>query len=145
MIKSAVQSLIKKFKTNDPFELAEQLKINVCEWNLHHEIRGFYKYDRRNRYIFINSNLNQYEKRATCCHELGHAQLHTHANTPFMREKTLLSVEKIEVEANTFAIELLLPDSLLEQYKNTSYTLTDVALIHNVPKEWLPYKKTKIF
>ncbi|GJI58745.1 ImmA/IrrE family metallo-endopeptidase [Bacillus altitudinis] len=145
MIKSVVQSLIKKFKTYDPFELAEQLNINVCEWNLHREIRGFYKYDRRNRYIVINSNLNQYEKRATCCHELGHAQLHTHANTPFMREKTLFSVEKIEVEANTFAVELLLPDFLLEQYKNTNYTLTDIALMHNVPKEWLPYKKTKIF
>lgn len=89
MIKAAVQKLIKKYKTSNPYELASYLNINVFQWDLHHEIMGFYKYDKRNKYIVINSNLSQGEKTFVCSHELGHAQLHPRANTPFMKEHTL--------------------------------------------------------
>ena len=96
---------------------------------------GFYKYDKRNKYIVINSNLSQAERTFVCSHELGHAQLHPRANTPFMKEHTLFSVDKIEVEANTFAVELLLPDWVVSQYKNTDFTLDDIAVMNGVPAE----------
>ncbi|MEC1370669.1 ImmA/IrrE family metallo-endopeptidase [Bacillus velezensis] len=135
MIKAAVQRLIKKYKTSNPYELASYININVIPWNLHHEIKGFYKYDKRNKYIVINSNLSQAERTFVCSHELGHAQLHPRANTPFMKEHTLFSVDKIEVEANTFAVELLLPDWVVSQYKNTDFTLDDIAVMNGVPAE----------
>ena len=47
-------------------------------------------------------------QRTVCAHELGHAVLHTHANTPFLRKNTFFSVDKLEIEANTFAALLLI-------------------------------------
>ena len=44
-----------------------------------------------------------------------------------MKERTLFSVDKYEVEANTFAVELLLPDWVVSQYKNTEFTLDDIG------------------
>ena len=48
--------------------------------------------------------------------ELGHAILHRTENCYFIRNKTFLSTAWIEREANTFAAELLIPDSLI--YEN---------------------------
>lgn len=143
-IKNVVIELERKHKTTDPFELASLLKVNVVKWNLHEEIKGFYKYDKRNKYIFVNSNLPNEMQRFVCAHELGHAVLHPRSNTPFLREKTLFSVDKIEVEANTFAVELLLPDKLLQEYQNTPWTLEDIVRIHGVPKEFAKLKTIKI-
>ncbi|MGM0747120.1 MAG: ImmA/IrrE family metallo-endopeptidase [Bacillota bacterium] len=135
MIKAAVQKLIEKYKTSNPYELASFLNVNVMQWDLHHEIKGFYKYERRNKFIVLNSNLNASEKIFVCAHELGHSSLHPRANTPFMRERTFFSVDRIEIEANTFAVELLLPDWAIEQYRNTKFTIKDIALMNGVPAE----------
>jgi Zn-dependent peptidase ImmA (M78 family) len=52
---------------------------------------------------------------AIAVHELGHAFLHQKANTPFLRKNTFFSDEKIEMEANTFAVELLVQDVAKEE------------------------------
>lgn len=138
-IKQAVHNIIYKYKTNDPFELAAFKKIQVVEWNLHHEIKGFYKYDKRNKYIVINSNLERFQQKFVCAHELGHSELHPRVNTPFLRENTLYSTSRIEVEANTFAAELLIPDDSLEKdYQSTIY---EVATYYGVPEEIAHLKK----
>ncbi|MED1742236.1 ImmA/IrrE family metallo-endopeptidase [Bacillus swezeyi] len=140
-IKKKVNELVDKHKSNNPFELAEMLKIQVIHRNLHKEIMGFYFYDRRNKYIFINSNLNENQMNFVCGHEVGHGVLHPTANTPFMREKTLFSTNKIEAEANIFAVELLLPDEALFEYRNMNFSIYDVARIHGVPPELCHLKK----
>lgn len=124
-------TIVKKYKTNDPFELSTCLNISIVEWDLHREINGFYKYDKRNRFIFINSNLNYDMKRFVCAHELGHAILHPRSNTPFLRQNTLFSIDKIEVEANTFAVELLLYDKVLEDFE----TKFDILRENGIPYE----------
>jgi len=144
-VKDAVSDLIKKYKTNDPYELASRMNIEVVLWDLHKEIYGFYKYERRNRFIFINSNLTETKQRFVCGHELGHAILHTKVNTPFLRKNTFFSLEKIEVEANTFAVELLLPDVFLDTYRNTDTTIYQVAATNGIPKEFVYLKQYKNF
>jgi Zn-dependent peptidase ImmA (M78 family) len=134
-IKNKVNDLITKHQTDNPFDLASMMKISVIPWDLHEEIKGFYKYDKRNKYIFINDNLNEKTQRFVCSHELGHAILHPRANTPFLRSKTLFSIDKIEVEANTFAVELLLQDENLYEYKNTNLSIHEISEIYGVPKE----------
>lgn len=62
-------------------------------------------------------------------------------NTPFLRRKTLLSVDKIEQEAIRFAVELLIQDEDLESLKDMNLTLCDVAAIFGVPKEVCHLKK----
>lgn len=140
-IKNEVDKLRKKYKTDNPFELASFMKIQVVPWDLHEEINGFYRYDKRNKYIFINMNLDETLQRFVCAHELGHAILHPRANTPFLREKTFFSLEKIEVEANTFAVELLLSDQYIHEYENTNLSIYEIGEMFGVPKELSHLKK----
>lgn len=135
-IKKKVMTLIKKYKTNNPFEIAAELKIHVIKWDLHEEIRGFYKYDRRNRYIVINNNLQEQYQWVVCAHELGHAVLHKKVNTPFMGRSTFLSVNKIEHEANRFAAELLISDEDISEINN----VYQIASLRGVPVELVKLK-----
>lgn len=141
MPRNTAIGLIEKFKTNNPFELAKYKNIHVIRWNLHNDISGFYKYLRRSKYIFLNSSLTDTESYFVCSHELGHALQHPRTNTPFLREKTLFSVDKVEVEANKFAVELLMTDDLLQEYNYL--TIWEVAKIANVPREVVHLKDCK--
>ena len=139
-IKQKINQLKRKYKTDCPYEIANYLKIYVMQHDLHHEINGYYKYDRRNQYIVINNNLDEYKQKVVCAHELGHAILHRHVNTPFMRNNTFLSVSKVECEANRFAAELLIPDESLNEYE----TIQNIASLHNVPLELVELKCEKL-
>ncbi|MCR1833117.1 ImmA/IrrE family metallo-endopeptidase [Oceanobacillus caeni] len=143
-IKEIVENLVEKHGTNDPFEIARAENIYVIEQDLHEEILGFYKYIRRNKFIFINSNIDSNEKIFTCAHELGHSKLHPRTDTTFLRSKTLFSVGKIENEANRFAVELLMLDDNLYRLKNTNLTIYDAADLCSVPKEVCHLKKFKL-
>ncbi len=140
-VKKEVQELINQYGTNNPFKIAAAKKIFVIEKDLHPDILGFYKYIRRNQFIFLNSNLGIFSKLFTCSHELAHAVLHPRVNTPFLRANTFFSVDKIEVQANTFAVELLLLDEYIQEYKNTSLSINEIAEIHGVPQELVHLKK----
>jgi Zn-dependent peptidase ImmA (M78 family) len=121
------------------------MNIHLIPWDLNEEINGFYKYDRRNKYIFYNNNLNEELQRFVCAHELGHAILHPRSNTPFLRKNTLFSVEKIEVEANTFAVELLLPDDFLYDFKNTNVSIYEITKMYGIPNEVAHLKSANFF
>lgn len=140
-LKKITQDLINKYKTSDPFEIASCLNIHLIEWDLHKEINGYYKYDRRNRYIVVNRNLSEEWKKVVCAHELGHAILHSRLNTPFMKQNTLFSVDKVEREANRFAAELLISDDSFKE----SIDIYEIASLHNVPLELVKLKCEKLF
>lgn len=130
-IQREIDKIIKRHKTNCPFEISDQKNIHVVHWDLHEEIWGFYRYERRNRFIFINDNLDFFLKRYICAHELGHAVLHTKINTPFLKANTFYSVDRIEREANEFAVNLLLYDKNLQDYE----TKFDCLRANGVPLE----------
>ncbi len=140
-IKQEVKSLIEKHSTNDPFKIADYKNIIIHFHPLHEEIMGYYRYIRNNKYIVINSNLNESIKLFTCAHELGHSQLHPRLNTPYLRRRTLYSIDKIEQEANSFAVELLMLDDDLYELKDTNITIYEAAAMYNVPKEVVHLKK----
>ncbi|MEY9979735.1 ImmA/IrrE family metallo-endopeptidase [Lysinibacillus sp. RC79] len=143
-IKTLIEKQNIKYNTTCPFKLAKYLNIQVIEYDLHEEIRGYYKYDRRNKYIVINSNLSEEWKRIVCAHELGHALLHPRLNTPFMCNRTFFSVDKVEVQANTFAAYLLIPDeNLVDSYEQM--TIYDIATLYNVPVELAELKFKGLF
>ena len=116
-IQNTISHLIKKYGTDNPFELADALNITIFFEELG-SINGYYNKPLRMKQIHINNSLDSIMKRFTCAHELGHAILHPDASTPFLRSKTLLSVDKMEIEANTFAVELLIPNELIEENNN---------------------------
>ena len=126
-IKRIVSHYRKKFNTNDPFVIADQLGILYQIGALKYE--GCYMFLKNHRYIFLNEDLPPHEQKLVMAHELGHAILHRKENCYFIRNKTLLLNSKNEIEANKFAIELLLPDEILNDYIESGYTIEQVARI----------------
>lgn len=118
-VRKKIAYLKKKYRTTNPFELADMIGIVVITEDLG-AIDGYYNKQLRQKQIHINCNLSENDMLFTCAHELGHALLHQNSNTKFLYENTLLSVDKLEQEANKFAMELLLPDDLLLEYSNCS-------------------------
>ena len=109
--------LKKKYKTSNPFEIAKYMNIYVLYEDLG-EMYGYYNNPLRMKQIHINSNLSDHLQNLTCAHELGHAVLHPKANTPFLKKNTFISVDKMEIQANKFAMELLIPDDFIEEHKH---------------------------
>ncbi|GED34999.1 ImmA/IrrE family metallo-endopeptidase [Brevibacillus centrosporus] len=139
-IKDTVNRLIKTCGTNDPFEIAAQKNVLVLFEPLGN-ILGYYTTYKRIPIIHINQDSDESEQRYTCGHELGHLFLHPKVNTPFLRKNTLFSIDRIEREANQFAVELLIPDYLIQEYRHTPMTLNEAASIYGVPQEMVNLKQ----
>lgn len=127
-VRKIIKTLKKKYHTDDIFELAYSMGIIVIFEELG-TINGYYNKKFRTKMIHINCNLDRRMQAFTCAHELGHSILHPDVNTPFLRANTMLSINKYEIEANTFAIEFLISDELLAEYKSYRYTLGQIARI----------------
>ncbi|PEQ03968.1 hypothetical protein CN587_15735 [Bacillus wiedmannii] len=131
-IKEYVLNITEKYQTTDPFEIASQKNIIVLFEDLGNTL-GFYNTYKRFKFIHINNRIDETTQRFVCAHELGHAVLHPKANTPFLRNQTFFSVDRLEIEANTFAVELLLTDEMVSAYEDTRLSIQEVAEIHRVP------------
>ena len=111
-IRLRVLNLIAKYRTKNPFKLANSLGIVVKFVDLG-EVRGLFKKILKKKYIFINSKLSEFDQTLVCAHELGHAVLHSSSEYQFLIDNTkILRRSKLEDEANLFASYLLFPDSL---------------------------------
>jgi len=122
-IKKIVSYYKRKTGTADPFAIADQLGIlyQICDL----QFEGCYMFLKNHRYIFLNQNLSYHDKQLVMAHELGHAILHRKENCYFIRNKTLLLNSKNEIEANKFAMELLISDEVLLEYQDC--TIDQVA------------------
>lgn len=109
-IRLKVLDLIIKCGTKNPFKLAKKLNIEIIIEDLG-EVRGLFKKVLKRKFIFINSKLNEFDKKLVCAHELGHAILHSSTNYQFLIDNTsLLKRSRLEDEANLFASYLIFPD-----------------------------------
>lgn len=136
-IKKIVEALIRKYKTNNVYELAECLGVILKIVPLG-STAGSYLYINRRKTIFINSSLNEHERIIVLAHEIGHAILHKKTNCYFMQNKTLLLTSKVELEANIFAAEYLIQDNILEAYEG--FTLQNISSIENISLNLLKLK-----
>lgn len=114
-IKRLVNSLVRKHKTRDPFEIVENLNAIVVFHPLQ-GVRGFYQYFQRNNIIYIDETLSKHEQRLVCAHELGHMLLHKKSNAIFMDSRTQLNTTKYEIEADRFAMDLIMSDEEIEEH-----------------------------
>lgn len=90
-------------------------------------IDGYYNRVIRMKQIHLNNSLSEERMTYACAHELGHAILHPNAHTPFLRKHTLLNVDKLEIEADAFAADLLISDDLLIEARERNYTDMQLA------------------
>ena len=114
-IKRLVDSLVRKYKTRNPFEIISHLNVIIVFYPLH-GVKGFYQYFQRNNIIYIDEALSDQERLFVCAHELGHMLLHKKANAIFMDSRTQLNTTKYEIEADRFAIDLLISDIDIEEH-----------------------------
>lgn len=95
---------------------------------------------KRHKCIFLNENLDEHELYFVMAHELGHAVLHPKQNCYFFRNKTLLFDSLIELEANKFAIELLLSDDMIDECRQCQYTLDQISRLTGYHKKLIELK-----
>lgn len=112
-IKRRVKNLEKKYGTKNPYSLCSKLKIKILYLDLG-EIKGIYKKVLTNKFIVINENLDEFCQKVVLAHELGHAILHNSKEVQTLKDYDLFPrfSNRIELEANTFAAELLIDDTV---------------------------------
>jgi len=135
-IKSMVKRLSDKYDTNDPIRIASEQQILIFYEDFKN-IWGYFNSSRRIMMIHVNSNLSEALQRFVIAHELGHRIMHPNVNVPFLRANTLHSIDRIEREANQFAVELLMEDQLLLD----GLTIYEAAAVCGVPVELAYLKK----
>ena len=118
-IKRKANQLVRLFGTRDPFEMVKGMNVILVFYPLD-GVRGFYQYFKRNNIIYIDESLSRHDQQFVCAHELGHMFLHKRCNALFMDTRTQFNTSRYEVEADKFAMNLLVSDSLLEEYASFS-------------------------
>ena len=132
-IKRLVSCYIKKFGTNDPFEIADRMGVLYQIGNCKNE--GCYMFLKNHRYIFLSNRLNSVELKLVMAHELAHAIYDRKENCYFILNQTLLLNSKIERRANCFAAYLLIDDEMLKEF--SGYTKEQFCQCTGYPEELL--------
>lgn len=138
-IKRIVAYYQRKYGTKDPFKLAKTLNIEVQIGDIGSRC-GCYMYLKRSKCIWLNQNLEAHEMNFVMAHELGHAILHPRENCYFIKYKTFLLNSKSEIEANKFAVELLISNDVLYEYRE--YSIEQIARILGYNKELIKLRLT---
>lgn len=126
--------LVSKYGTRDPFEIAKELGINVLLCEDFGPLKGMYTVIKRNRFIFINQDLDDQMQRIVCAHEIGHDQLHREVvKNNVVKEFMLYNMNtRAEYEANIVAAEILIDtDELLRYIYDYNYSAEQIARAMN--------------
>lgn len=123
-IKTKVNKLVRKYKTRNPFEMIKGMNVILVLYPLK-GVRGFYQYFQRNNIIYIDESLSDTDRAFVLAHEIGHMILHKKSNAIFMDTRTQFKTTRYELEADKFAMELLVSDDFLEE--NRLYTIDQLS------------------
>ncbi|ALS17786.1 ImmA/IrrE family metallo-endopeptidase [Clostridium butyricum] len=143
--KKKVKSLIRKYKTRDPYTIAKELGIIVKLVELSpYSPKGIFKKVLRRKFIIINITrvTDEFDFRAVMAHELGHAIRHCSDSTFFLHDHTLYRRGKFEIEANEFAAELLIDETKIEKLYLENFSAEQLACAYEVSAELIKYKFT---
>lgn len=128
IIRRALQ-LKRRYDTQNPFRIAEQLGIDVLCTDRLKRLKGMYRVIKRNRFIILNSKNSERMSRIVCAHELGHDQLHREfAGEQALQEFELYDMSsRREYEANIFAAGLLIDNDELLEMIGQGYDTMQIA------------------
>lgn len=132
--KQTAARLIRRHGTSDPQRIAAALGIRLIYIDLGGAVYGTYLKYKRIKTILIDADATPPQLLPfVIAHELGHAVCTPDANTSWISAYTLaLNTDRIEREANTFAVELLLPDSFIRE--NEGCSIYQLARLRGVPE-----------
>ena len=135
--RTLAKELVCEHGTRNPFVIADALGIIVIETPLN-GIRGFYQTIHRCQIIYVDNQLSEPERVWVCAHELGHAMLHKGFNRLFMDSCTYMVTNKYELEADRFAVDLLVPDDIMEEL--AGFSVDTVAQCLGLPRHLAAYR-----
>lgn len=127
--------------------IAKNLGAQVRYSPLDEELSGLIFIKDGTPIIGVNALHHPHRQRFTIAHEIGHLQLHRdiisatiHVDKQFpvlMRSTNSASgTEKIEIEANQFAAELLMPSALLDQaFSDKPFDIEDETPLEDLAKK----------
>jgi Zn-dependent peptidase ImmA (M78 family) len=136
--KRTAVELMEKYHTNDPFEIAEQQGVYTQVGPLG-KIFGCCLTIAGERFIYINSDLDTPTQKMVAAHELGHAVMHRENYFFFNWIPDTLYRNRAEIEAHTFAVELLVPDSVVLEHPG--FTLNQLSALTGYAENFLKFKK----
>lgn len=138
-IKETVEGLCKKYDTRDPFQLVDDTGGVLLFENLG-STHGYYSHCYGQKFIHVNNRLDKQQQIVTCAHELGHSILHPDVSTPYLKANTLFSVNKLEIQANNFMVQLLITDDDLIEFFAAGLSSYQIANIYGLPVILIEHK-----
>jgi Zn-dependent peptidase ImmA (M78 family) len=141
--KKKVKSLVKKYRTRDPYTIAKGERIEIkYKYLSHSSPKGIFKRVLRKKYIIINMTriIDDFDLRIVLAHELGHAIRHSSNSAFFLHDHTFYNRGKFEIEANEFAAELLIDEDKIDKLYLMSCSIEQLACSYEVPIELVRYK-----
>ncbi|MDU0826135.1 MAG: ImmA/IrrE family metallo-endopeptidase [Negativicoccus succinicivorans] len=139
-IRQKVVELIRRFKTDDPFRIAELKNIHIVYGDLGGKFGNYIKYKRSKFIILDNKKTPEFMLPFVCAHELGHALYTPNENTQWLKTYTMsVNADCIERVANEFAVELLLNDFYISE--NKEYSIFNLAECRGIPYQFIQLKK----
>lgn len=139
--KIVAERLVARFKTRNPFEIAEYLDLIVLNVPLN-EVEGFTQKIGRQSLIYLADDLSPNQRKLVCAHELGHICMHDGLNRIYLARNTQAVLSRYEVEAQHFAVDLLFDDYDLQDY--LTYPASTVAKILGIEEELARYRMENV-
>ncbi|MDY4595698.1 ImmA/IrrE family metallo-endopeptidase [Faecalimonas umbilicata] len=133
-IKERVNEIVQKYGTRNPLKIAKAMDA-ILVFHPLDGVRGFYHYFQRNHIIYVDERLPENEMLFVIAHELGHLFLHKDSNAIFMDTRTNFVTNKFEIEADRFALNLLIQDSDIEEY--LSFTTDQLSRLFGYHKRMI--------
>ena len=124
-IKKRANQIAHRFQSRNPFEIVRGLNVILVDAPLS-GVRGFYQYFQRNHIIYLDETLSEQER------------------TLVLDTRTHLKTAEYETEADTFAIELLLPDDTFSEYLSAGYTSEQISRITGYAQRLIDLKASHI-
>ncbi|MDU7053197.1 MAG: ImmA/IrrE family metallo-endopeptidase [Dialister sp.] len=140
-VQRKVVTLIRRYKTDDPFRLASYKNIRIMYADLGGKFGNYLKY-KRSKFIIIDDRRTPESMLPfVCAHELGHALCTPNDNTQWLKTYTMnINADRVERLANMFAVELLLNDGYLAEHEG--FSIYALANCKGVPRQFIQLKQT---
>ena len=135
-IRRKVAELIRRYKTDDPFLIADLKNIHIVYGDLGGKFGNYIKYKRSKFIILDNKRTPERILPFVCAHELGHALCTPNDNTQWLKTYTMtVNADYIERMANEFAVELLLNDKYISDH--AEHSIYNLADCRDVPHQFI--------
>ena len=142
---STAERLQRNYKTRDPFELLDAMRVVVSMSNVFRRdgLKGFCTILNQTKYVVINSKLDIEEQRVVAGHECGHIVVHPHILKlgAFKDHDVYQASGKLEREANFFAADFLISDEeVLDLMGSSDANFFSVAKELSIPEPFFAFK-----